>query len=150
MALIIIALSAAVMIYLFRRLMGGMNQQDWVLLRQARARGINPAQPQSVDFVLFLASEEAASVVSDALRKDGFTTSMKQAQIQYARNRGKPGDPQDGYLVTAQRTITLYPAELARLRARLNEIAGAQKGIYCGWQVSAAAATPPSEAQNKN
>ena len=147
MALVVIAISAAVMIYLLRRLMRGMNQQDFILLRQARARGINPAEPQSVDFVLFLASEEAANLVSDELRRDGFTTSMKQAQIQYARNRSKPGDPQGGYLVTAKRTLSLYPAELARLRTRFNEIASAQKGIYCGWQVAAGTAGPPSEAQ---
>ena len=147
MALLAIAASAAVMIYLFRRLMRGMNQQDFILLRQARARGINPAEPQRVDFVLFLASEEAANTVSDELRKDGFATSMKEAQIQYARNRAKPGDPQGGYLVTAQRTLALYPAELATLRARLNEIASAKKGIYCGWQISAATPTPPSAAQ---
>ena len=147
MALIIIAISAAVMIYLFRRLVRGMNQQDWILLRQARARGLNLEEPQSVDFVLFLASEEAANVVSDELRKDGFATSMKQAQIQYARNRSKPGEAQEGYLVTAKRTLALYPAELAKLRTRFNEIASAQKGIYCGWQVSAGTASPPSEAQ---
>jgi len=140
MALLAIATTAAVMIYLFRRLMRGMNQQDWVLLRQARARGINPAQPQNVDFVLFLASEEAANLVSDELRKDGFATSMKLAQIQYARSRAKPGEPQAGYLVTAKRTLMLYPAELAKLRIRLDELAGAQKGIYCGWQVATSTA----------
>ena len=147
MALLIIAISAAVMIYLLRRLMRGMNQQDFILLRQVRARGINPAEPQSVDFVLFVASAEAADVVSDELRKDGFAISTKQAQIQYARNRAKRGDPQDGYLVTAKRTVALYPAELAKLRARFNEIALAQKGIYCGWQVSTGAATPSAETQ---
>jgi phosphatidylserine/phosphatidylglycerophosphate/cardiolipin synthase-like enzyme len=146
MALLVIAISAAVMIYLLRRLMRGMNQQDFILLRQARARGINPAEPQSVDFVLFVASQEAADTVSDELRKDGFATSMKQAQIQYARNRAKPGEPQDGYLVTAKRTVALYPAELAKLRERLNEIASAQKGIYCGWQIAARTAAPPAEA----
>lgn len=147
MALLIIGLSAAVMIYLFRRLTRGMNQQDWILLRQVRARGINPAEPQSVDFVLFVASEEAANVVSDELRKDGFTTTMKQAQIQYARTRAKPGSPQEGYLVTAQRTLALYPADLTKLRMRFNEIAGAQQGIYCGWQISSGGAGAPAETQ---
>ena len=135
MSLLIIAVSAAVMIYLFRRLVRGMNQQDFILLRQARARGINPGEPQNVDFVLFLASFEAATIVSEELRKEGFETSMKEAQIQYARNRAKPGEPQDGYLVTASRTLRLYPAELTKLRTRLNEIAAAQSGIYCGWQM---------------
>ena len=136
MALLVIAVSAAVMIYLFRRLTRGMNQQDWILLRQARARGVNPAQPQNVDFVLFLANLETANIVSDELRKEGFAMSMKQAQIQYARSRAKPGDPQEGYLVTARSTLALYPAELAKLRTRFNELAGAQKGIYCGWQIA--------------
>ena len=146
MALLIIAFSAAVMIYLFRRLMRGMNQQDFILLRQVRARGINLNEPQSVDFVLFLASEEAANVVSNALRNEGFATSMKEAQIQYARNRAKPGNAQEGYLVTARRTLALYPAELAKMRGRLNEIALAQKGIYCGWQLTAGAPASPGDA----
>ena len=147
MALLVIALSAAVMVYLLRRLMRGMNQQDFILLRQARARGINPAEPQSVDFVLFVASVEAADSVSEELRKEGYATSMKEAQIQYARNRAKPGAPQAGYLVTAKRTVTLYPAELAKLRARFNELAAAQKGIYCGWQVTPNASAASSAAQ---
>ena len=145
MSLFIIAVSAAVMIYLFRRLMRGMNQQDFILLRQARARGVNPGEPQNVDFVLFLASLEAATIVGEALLKDGFETSMKQAQIQYARNRTKPGEPQDGYLVTASRRLTLYPAELAKLRKRMNEIAAEQQGIYCGWQVRAGTAAANAE-----
>ena len=117
MSLLVIAITAAAMIYLVRRLMRGMNQQDWILLRHARARGIDPAQPQNVDFVLFLASVEAANLVSDELRKDGFETSMKLAQLQYARNRANPGEPQEGYLVTAKRRLLLYPAELAKLRS---------------------------------
>jgi hypothetical protein len=138
LALIAIAFSAAVMIYLFRRMTRGMNQQDWILLRQARARGINPAEPQSVDFVLFLASAEAADLVIEELRKEAYEASKKQAQIQYARTRKKPGEPQGGFLVTGRKTLALYPAELAKVRLRLTEIAAAQKGIYCGWQVAAA------------
>jgi hypothetical protein len=145
LSLLVIAVTAAVMIYLFRRLMRGMNQQDWILLRQARQRGIDPAKPQSVDFVLFLASLDAANRVSEELRKDGFETSMKEAQIQYARNRAKPGDAQWGYLVTARRQLKLYPAELAKLRTRFNAVAGAESGIYCGWQVSTGAATASAE-----
>ena len=147
MSLLVIAVSAAVMIYLFRRLMRGMNQQDFILLRQVRARGLDPSQPQSVDFVLFVASWEAADLVAVELRKDGFETSMKQAQIQYARNRAKPGDAQDGVLVTAKRTIALYPAELAKLRTRMNEIAGSQKGIYCGWQIAGASTSGSAGAE---
>ena len=145
MGLLVIAASAAVMIYLLRRLTRGVHQQDWILLRQARARGVNMTQPQNVDFVLFLASQEAANVVAEELRKDGFATSMKEASIQYARSRGRPGEPQSGYLVTAKRTLALYPAELAKLRTRLNELALAQRGIYCGWQVAAAATAPAGE-----
>lgn len=149
MALVIIALSAAVMIYLFRRLTGGMNQQDWILLRQVRALGMNPAEPQRVDFVLFVTSDDAATAVATELRQEGYDIATKQAQIQYARNSRKPGQPQEGYLVTAQRTLALYPAELAKVRTRLNAIAAAQKGIYCGWQIAAASQQrDPPPAQN--
>jgi hypothetical protein len=135
LSLVIIALSAAVMIYLFRRFTHSMNQQDWILLRQARSRGINPAEPQSVEFVLFLANESASDLVCDVLVKEGFTCSRKQAQIQYARDRKRPSEAQDGFLVSARKIVKLYPSELAKYRAQLNDIATAQQGIYCGWQV---------------
>lgn len=148
MAILAIAISAAVMIFLLRRMMGGMNQQDWILLRQARTRGLNLGQPQSVDFVLFLDSERTAKEVAEELRRDGFEVSTKQAQIQFAR-RNKAGAPQNGFLVTAKFTLALVPAELVKFRKRLTEIATARKGVYCGWQVSGSTATPPSNAAQK-
>jgi hypothetical protein len=142
-ALLAIVVTAAVTIYLFRRLARGMNQQDFILLRQVRARGLDPADAHSVDFVLFLATRQAAIEVAEELGREGFTTSTKVAQIQYARKRSKPGEAQEGYLVTANRSVALFPAELAKLRVRLNEVAAARQGIYCGWQVSSAKADEP-------
>ncbi len=149
MLLLALAASAAVMIFLLRRLMRGMNQQDWVLYRQAQARGIKPAELQSVDFVLFLASEESAAAVAAELRNEGFETGTKLAHIQYARNRKKPGEAQAGYLVTANRAVAFVPAELTKLRARFNEVATAQKGIYCGWQIAGSSTTPGSPPAEK-
>ena len=136
MALLALAASAAVMIFLLRRMLRGMNQQDWILLRQARSRGTKLTEPQSVDFVLFVPSEASAITVAAELRNEGFETSTRIAEIQYARGKKKPGEAQRGYLVTATRTIALVPAELIKLRARFSEVVAAQKGIYCGWQVS--------------
>jgi hypothetical protein len=149
MALLAVAASAGVMIFLLRRMMRGMHQQDWILLRQARTRGTIISEPQSVDFILFLPSEASAAAVAAELGRDGFETSMKLAQIQYARGQKKRGEAQQGYLVTATRKVALVPAELIKLRARFSEVTAVQKGIYCGWQIAGgavkAAASPAGQ-----
>jgi len=134
-ALLVIAATAGVMIYLLRRMMRGMNQQDWILLRQAKACGIDIAQPQAVDFVVFAATHETAEELSELMRQDGFETSVTVAQIQYARKRKKPGEAQEGWLVKGTRTTRLVPEELIRTRNFLNEIALARKAAYLGWQI---------------
>ena len=148
MALLAVAATAAVMIFLARRLMRGMNQQDWILLRQARARGVDIAQPQSVDFVVFAATHETALELAELMRQDGFETSLTVAQIQYARSRKKPGEPQDGWLVKGTRVTRLVPEELIRLRKFLNEIALARKAAYLGWKIgfgpNSSATAPPA------
>ena len=139
MAVLAVAASAAVMVFLLRRMMRGMNQQDWILLRQARTRGIKLTDPQSVDFILFLPSEDVSVTVAAELRNEGFESSAKFAEIQYVRGKKKPGAAQPGYVVTATRTIALEPAELIKMRARFNEIAKARRGVYCGWQIASRA-----------
>jgi hypothetical protein len=142
--LLVIAATVGVMFVLVRRLMKGMNQQDWILLRQARSRGVDLAQPQAVDFVVFAATQETADEISQLMQRDGFATSMSVAQIQYARNKKKPGEPQDGWLIKGTRTTRLVPEELTRIRAFLNEIALARKAAYLGWQVGFAQNAPAS------
>jgi len=145
--LAVIAGSAGVMFFLLRRMMKGMNQQDWILLRQVRARGVDLTQPHTVDFVVFAATRETADEISQLMRNDGFETSLSVAQIQYARNKKKPGAPQDGWLVKGTRTTRLVPEELTRVRAFLNEIALARKAAYLGWQIGfgpQAQSTPPA------
>jgi hypothetical protein len=139
--LLVLAATAIVMVLLIRRNMRGMGQQDWVLLRQARSRGLDLRQPQSVDFIVFAATEETASELAGTLRTEGFDTSIKQAQIQYAR-KGKPGSPQDGWLVTGNRTIQLAPQTLIEIRKQLTALSGEKKALYVGWQV--AAPKPPA------
>jgi hypothetical protein len=134
--LLVLAATAIVMVLLIRRNMRGMGQQDWVLLRQARSRGLDLRQPQSVDFIVFAATEETASELAGTLRTEGFETSIKQAQIQYAR-KGKPGSPQDGWLVTGNRTIQLAPQTLIEIRKQLTALSGEKKALYVGWQVAA-------------
>jgi len=139
LALAAITATTLVMLLLARRLMRGMNQQDWILLRQARASGIDISRPQSVGFVVFAATIETANELAALMATEGYeTTSIKQAQIQYARNRNKPGAPQDGWLVTGTRVTRLIPEELAKSRKFLNEIALERKAAYFGWQVSVA------------
>jgi len=149
LALLAVAGGTLVMFLLARRLMRGMNQQDWILLRQARSRGVDISRPHSIAFVVFAATHETATELSDVMRQDGFETRIKEAQIQYARNKKKPGAPQGGWLITGTRTIMLVPEELARTRKFLNEIALARQAAYLGWQISAAQdqQAPPVAAQ---
>lgn len=130
-----IAGGAVVMLLLARRLMRGMNQQDFILLRQTRQRGIDIRQPQRVDFVVFAATLDTAEEIAQLMRADGFETSMTQAQVAYARNKSKPGEAQDGMLVKGSRTLALTPENLKRQREFLDGIALPRKAAYFGWQV---------------
>jgi hypothetical protein len=138
--LLIIAASAMVMLFLARRAMRGMNQQDWILLRKARSTGADLKQPQAVTFVIFTATEATAADVAQRMRSDGYATATKQAQIQFARNRRKPGAPQDGWLVSGTRSLTIVPEALTGIRKTLNELATEYKALYLGWQLADAAA----------
>jgi hypothetical protein len=135
------------MVFLLRRAMRGMNQQDWILLRQVRARGIDVRQPQSINFVVFAATEETAADLAEKMRSDGFETSIKEAQIQYARNRNKPSAPQGGWLVSGRRTVSLVPETLTGIRKALTEISLERKAIYLGWQLAETATAQGSSTQ---
>ena len=135
LALLAVAGTTLVMFLLARRLMRGMNQQDWILLRQVRSRGVDISRPLGVGFIVFAASDETATELAQLMRQDGFETSVKVAQIQYARNKKKPGAPQEGWLITGTRVTMLVPEELTRIRNFLNEIAIARQAAYLGWQI---------------
>lgn len=139
LTLLVVIASAAVMLLLVRRLMRGMHQQDFILLRQTKSRGIDIRVPQTVDFVVFAATQETADELARLMREDGFETSMSVAQIAYARNKSKPGQAQDGMLIKGTRTIALSPENLKRHREFLTAIATEHKAAYFGWQVGFAA-----------
>jgi hypothetical protein len=134
--LLLLALAAVVMVYLVRRNMRGMSQQDWILLRQARSRGLDLRQPQSVNFIVFAATEDAATDLAARMRNDGFETSIKPAQIQYARSKAKPGAAQEGWLVTGNRTVQLAPPLLIETRKQLTAMSAEKKALYLGWQIA--------------
>ena len=138
--LLIIAVSALVMLFLARRAMRGMNQQDWILLRKARSSGADLKVPQAVTFVIFAATEDAAAEIAQKMRASGYETTTKQAQIQFARNRNKPGAPQDGWLVSGTRSVMIVPEALTGTRKTLDELAAEYKALYLGWQLPEAAA----------
>lgn len=123
------------MYFLVRRLMRGMNQQDFILLRQAKQRGIDIRQPQRVDFIVFAATMQTAEELAQLMRDDGFETSMTAAQVSYARNKKKPGEAQDGMLLKGTRTVALTPENLKRQREFLDGIALPRKAAYFGWQI---------------
>jgi hypothetical protein len=145
MPLIVIAATVAVMVYLLRRMMRGMNQQDWILLRQARTRGVDVSQPQAVDFVVFAASHEIALELAGLMRQDGYDTHITEAQIQYTRTKRKqPGPAQAGWLVKGTRVIRLVPEELIGIRKSLDELALARQAAYLGWQIGFGQDAKPS------
>jgi len=149
MTLLAIAGTATVTIFLLRRLMHGMNQQDWILLRQTRSRGVDIKKPQCVDFVVFAATQETADELAQLMREAGFETSMTVAQIAYAR-KNKAGEAQDGWLVKGSRELLLTPQELVQQRKFLTEIAEARKAAYLGWQVGFAKDVQPVPAPLSN
>ena len=139
-ALLIITASALVMLFLARRAMRGMNQQDWILMRKARSTGADLKVPQAVTFVIFAATEQTAAELSQRMCGEGYATATKQAQIQFARNRNKPGAPQDGWLVSCTRSVNVVPETLTGIRKTLNALAAEYKALYLGWQLAEAAA----------
>jgi hypothetical protein len=144
LALAAITITTLVMFLLARRLMRGMNQQDWILLRQARTRGVDISREQNVGFVVFAATRETADELAALMAKDGFEIGIKQAEIQYARNKRQPGTPQAGWLITGSRVTRLLPEELTKTRQFLNEIALERKAAYLGWQVGVGSPQPPA------
>ena len=149
MPLLVIAASAAVMIFLARRALRGMNQQDWILLRKCRAMGVDLKRPHVVTFVIFAANEQTAAEVAQRMHGEGYVTATKVAQIQFARNRRKPGAPQDGWLVSGTRSVDVAPETLIGIRKTLNAMATEYKALYLGWQLadSATALTTPVKAE---
>lgn len=145
--LLVIIASGLVMAFLARRAMRGMNQQDWLLLRQARSRGLDLRLPQSVSFIVFAASEEAGTQLAGTMQAQGYQTAMKQAQIQFARKRNKPGAPQDGWLVSGTRSVLLAPETLKEIRKTLTDMAAERKALYLGWQLADGAAPLNATAQ---
>jgi hypothetical protein len=141
--LVLIA-GVAVMFFLVRRLTRGMNQQDFILMRQAKAKGIDISQPQQVDFIVFAATQETADELAQLMRDDGFETHMTVAQVAYARNKSKPSEAQEGLIIKGTRTLALTPENLKRQRTFLTEIATKHKAAYFGWQIGFA--TPPQNA----
>lgn len=139
LTLVLVIASAAVMLFLARKLMRGMHQQDFILLRQTKSKGIDIRVPQTVDFIVFAATQETADELARLMNDDGFATSMSVAQIAYARNKSKPGQPQDGLLIKGTRTVALTPENLKRHREFLTRIATEHKAAYFGWQVGFAA-----------
>jgi hypothetical protein len=149
LTLLAIAGTATVTVFLLRRLRHGMNQQDWILLRQTRSRGVDIKKPQSVDFVVFAATQETADELAQLMREAGFETSMTAAQIAYAR-KNKAGKAQDGWLVKGSRELLITPQELIGQRKFLTEIAEARKAAYLGWQVGFAKDVKPVPAPLSN
>src|SRR5690606_24852463 len=105
----------------------GMNQQDWILLRKARSTGADLRTPQSVAFVVFAATEDVGKQLAGKMQAEGYETAMKQAQIQFARGKRKPGAAQDGWLVSGTRSVLLVPDTLKEIRKKLTEMATEHK-----------------------
>jgi hypothetical protein len=139
---LVLGFTLVVMLALLRRNMKGMVQQDWILLRQVRARGVDLRVAQPVHFMVFAATEETGLQLAGEMRAHGYDTSMKQAQMQYARSKAKPGKPQEGWLITGKRTVVLEPQVLIDARKQLTAMSTEKRALYLGWQMAASNPDP--------
>jgi len=120
---------------LLRRFLGKRHVQDRLMLRRLRAAGIPFDQPQPVGFILFVKTEAQASALAERFRAEGFEPTMKTGQIQFTHGSSEAKKPQDGWLVTIGRNMTIVPEEIDRLRAVMTGAAEEHSGLYLGWQV---------------
>ena len=134
-ALLAVAATLAVMVFLLRRHLSGGHVQDRLMLRRLHSQRVNFADPHRLSFLTFFGSEARGNALADRYRAEGFDASVARGQIQMARNRNKPEPPRDGWLLTATKTMPIDAAELGKLREFFTESAKSGEGLYLGWQV---------------
>jgi hypothetical protein len=134
-ALAALAITILITGFLLRRFLGKRHIQDRLMLRRLRVAGVKFDEPQNVGFIVFVKTEAQAGKIAERFRTDGFEPTIATGQIQFTRGQDKNAGPQNGWLVTLNRSMTIDPEEITRLRPLITEAAEGQAGLYLGWQV---------------
>jgi len=134
-ALAALAITILITGLLLQRFLAKRHIQDRLMLRRLRVAGVKFDEPQNVGFIVFVKTHAQADSIAERFRADGFDPTIAVGQIQFTRGQDKKTGPQDGWLVTLNRSMTIDPAEITRLRPVITEAAEGQAGLYLGWQV---------------
>lgn len=134
-ALAALVITISITGFLLKRFLGKRHIQDRLMLRRLRVAGVKFDEPQPVGFIVFVKTEAQAGRIAERFRADGFDPTIAAGQIQFTRGQDRKTGPQDGWLVTLNRRMTIDPEEISRLRPIITEAAEGQAGLYLGWQV---------------
>lgn len=117
----ILLLIVAVAVFLFARRATSRKGSDAHVLEQLTRAGSNLTRPHKIEFRFYFPSGELAERVNAALRADGFQVSTQEVA------QGNQ------YVVRATRSMVPLLSELQSLRAKFDEVATREGGIYDGW-----------------
>ncbi len=96
------------------------SEEDLDRLAELRERGSRLNLPHPVRGFVEFDGERTARAAADALRKDGFTCTVRAAS--------------DGaWMVTTVRPLVPTPGAVTKLREQLESLAAAHGGSYRGW-----------------
>lgn len=101
------------------------HQADWdaKLVRQLRARGLDPFKDHVVDFFFALPDEQACAAVNQQLEKDGFRVDVKAT----------PENPEFPFSLHATKTMRVQVDDMRERSRRFGQLAAANRGRYDGW-----------------
>jgi Regulator of ribonuclease activity B len=110
---------------IIRRIRSAQDADDWdtKLVRQLRARGMDPFQEHPVDFFMGLPDEQACTAVNRELEKEGFRVDVKAV-------------PESGdfpFSLHASKAIRVNVEEMREHSRRFATLAVANRGRYDGW-----------------
>ena len=92
-------------------------------IAQIRNSGVNPFEPQDVDFFLAFPSEAVAQPVADTLRGEGFTVQLRAVSDSVSHP----------VVLDVRQRMQLALPQVQALSTRFREIAAANEGRYDGW-----------------
>ncbi len=106
--------------------------EDWVQLNRLAAKGVDLEARRQIEFVIFVRTEPSAEHVAKQLIADGFVTRVEKGGYQIS-SRNTVADQNDGYLVSATKSLVLYGGAIKELRQWLSALASKENGKFLGW-----------------
>ena len=120
--LVIVAALGVLGAILFFRASGAQDARDNAVIDQLRAAGSDLSKPHSLEFYLYVPTEEAARRVEGVLSREGFHVDVRTAALG------------PGWLALASKTLAPTTTALARIRQLLSKLATEEGGEYDGWE----------------